>query len=331
MSLMTVQDLIDRVVSDIDDGNRHLLDPVKDILPALQQGWEDATDIIANRLDDLLQTYVVLPKSEMHIQKANSLGTQDEQRYLLTPEDCYQQRVTDLEWRAQTDDWWRPISLVNPNEAYQHELAVFLPVVSYQIARYHVGRKIYLAPFQTADKATMFRMRYIRRPAPLVMPQGRISAWDVVSGTITVDAVGGGVSTLDDTDGNYISIIDGGTGLVTSTHRVLSKTVRQVIIDPAPTRLYYRDRDVTGVLPDTINYDDYICIAPGSCVPMIEAPVTTFVIAYAVSKMGKKLRLESASSTDAALTQFEKKVDGLAHNRPARFRVKMSAPWSSRK
>ena len=45
MSLMTVQDLIDRVVSDIDDGNRHLLDPVKDILPALQQGWEDATGI----------------------------------------------------------------------------------------------------------------------------------------------------------------------------------------------------------------------------------------------------------------------------------------------
>ena len=327
--MMTVNELVDRVVSDIDDGNRMTLSPATDILPALQQAWEESADIVASRMEQFLTASVILPASDLITDLEGNLC-------FLIPEDCHQMRVLKVEFRERADsnEEWCDVGLIKATESNMFEPSVSrlnaTGVPSLQ--RYQLGRKFVLTPTTSAARVAQLRVRYVRRPAPLALSQGRITNWDAATGRLVVDAIGAGLSMIDGALGNYINIIDGGTGEIVSTHQVsYTEGSQGVYISAEPTRAIYRDLPVTGALPTKLQHDDYICVAPGTCVPYIEDPVTTFMITYAVSKMNKKLRIADAASTDAAVNSLEKKIGDMAHNRPTRFRVKMSAPWSYRR
>lgn len=326
--MLTTQDLVDAVISQIDQTNRESVTIDGDILPALNRGWRNATDIIARRNDDLLITTAIFEPAAL---KQDSEGNY----YLAIPEDAYQQRVMQVECRTTTFPDWYPAELINAHESSKREDSQFRPrgLLATDVSYYQLGRKLVLNPSGIVSRLTGLRLRYIRRPLPLVLPQGTIQAFDIVGNTLTVDAIGDALSYSTADAGNFINIINPMTGEVKSSHQILElKGGVQIKLRTDPTRTSHKSQTITGAIPDTTAIDDLICLTAGSCVPFIEEPATTLAIEQAVSDMKKKLgEADQGVLAQSVKNQETKLEDAAMNNRPLRYRRKCSAPWTQRR
>jgi hypothetical protein len=323
--MLTTLDLVEAVISHIDTNNRESVTIADDILPALNRGWRNATDIMARRNDDLLITTAIFDAADLQLDVEGNY-------YLVIPEDAYQQRVTQVECKNSTFPDWYTAELINAHESNRREDTSVRQrnLLINDTCYYYLGRKMVLNPKGVIDKVTAIRIRYIKRPLPLVLPQGTIQAIDIVNGNLTVDAIGDELSYSTAAAGNFINIINPLTGEVKSSHQILELNGGvQIRIRSIPTRTSHKSQTIVGTIPDSITLDDLICLSSGSCVPFIEEPATTLAIEQAVSDIKKKLgEADQGVLAQSVKNQEMKMEDAVMNNRPQRYRRKCSASWT---
>jgi len=325
--MLTTKDLVDAVISQIDHTNREAITIDTDILPALNRGWRNATDIIARRNEDLLLTTATFELADLQQDIEGNY-------FLAIPEDCYQQRVLQVEVRNSTLPDWYSSTFINAQESNRREDSTVRQrnIVITDVSHYQLGRKLVLNPKGVIAGISGLRLRYVKRPLPLVLPQGTITAIDLVNNNLTVDAIGDQLSYSTADAGNYINIINPRTGEVKSSHQILELNGGvQVRLRTAPTRTTHKGQTLAGAIPTTIEIDDYICITEGSCVPFIEEPATTLAIEQAVAEMKKKLGEADQGVMAQAVKNQEMKVEDMSNNKPVRYRRKCSASWTQRR
>lgn len=322
--MLTTKDLIDAVISMIDHTNREAVTLEGDILPALNRGWRNATDIMARRNEDLLLTTAVFTPAELQLDVEGNY-------FLAIPEDAYQQRVMQVEVRNSTFPDWYSAQLINAQESNKREDSTVRQrnIVVSDVSYYQLSRKLVLNPKGVISGLSGVRLRYVKRPLPLVLPQGQITAIDRVNNNLTVDAIGDSLSYSTADVGNFINIINPLTGEVKSSHQILELNGGvQIRLRTTPTRTTHKGQTIVGALPATVAIDDYVCVTSGSCVPFIEEPATTLAIEQAAAEIKKKLGEADQGSLAQAVKQQELKVEDMSNNRPQRYRRNCTASWT---
>lgn len=182
---------------------------------------------------------------------------------------------------------WFPVQQV----PFSHTLGLDNAVdSSFPLSYSMQGNDIYLYP--APSNATSVRVRYQFRAPKLVKCQGRITAFDSNNVTVTLDAVGSGLSTNVTDLTAFVNIIDHLTGEIKATMQVSGITAASKTLQLKTSAL---DRsEVFGyttstALPSTISKDDYVCLADGTCVPYLSQDMSNFLVDIAGFYTKRKL------------------------------------------
>lgn len=153
-----------------------------------------------------------------------------------------------------------------------------------------LGNDIHLYPIPSSS--VQVRIRYQFRAPKIVKSQGRITAYDTSTGTVTLDSIGSSLSTSVDTLGAFVNIIDHLTGEIKATVQISGITTGTKTLQIKTSSL---DRSkvfgytTSTSLPSTISQDDYVCTADGTCVPLLSHDLTNFLVDIAGFYVKRKL------------------------------------------
>lgn len=307
--LYTVDNLVDEVRSLLDEQNVDSIDTDADILPALNRAQSYAFDILARKYQEPLLRNTTLTL-------VSNTAEYD------IPENVFEDRIQKLEivipsGRPPYRATYREIERVSYRDISELESATLTNVPSYYCI---VGREIRLVPTPTGTYNA--RMWYIRNDEKLVAPQGRITVVNTGSNYVTVDSAGSSLTTEADQLGSYVNIIDGQTGEIRGTLQIQTLSNNRLVFRTSPTRSSVLNRSVTGDLSSlTLEQDDYICSAVGTCVPYYSKPVSNFLIQFSVAALTRKLG-EPDDREEAVLKQFEEQVSRTWVGREQSLRIK---------
>jgi len=189
------------------------------------------------------------------------------------------------------------------------------------------GQKIFLYP--APSSGVEIRVRYQFRAPQLVAPQGRITA--STSSTLTLDALGSGLSTSVDTLGAFINIVDHLTGEIKATMQVtggIGSTDKTIDVQTdadtlAGVRTEVFGYTTTATMPTNISKDDYVCSASGTCVPLLAHDLTNYLVDIASFYIKRKLgTVESADFADRE--EIMKAIKGMQFGRQYTKKIKRS-------
>ncbi len=171
------------------------------------------------------------------------------------------------------------------------------------------------------------RIKYQLRPPKLVEVQGRIISFDLDLGYLYMDQIplpangGPSVSTSDLTC--FINVIDQYTGDVTGTYQIVAIDYDALRLTIKATSLYRSvvyGRDVSGVLSPSINLDDYVVSAQGSCIPIYFSDFNDYLTQHAVVEIKRTFEIISPDELDQ-LKKLEDDVKEMWASRPTGVRV----------
>lgn len=308
--LITVDNLVSTVRSQLHETNVEALDTTTDILPALNRAQDFAVDIYSRHYPDPFLQYQTLTLVG---------GTQE---YSI-PEDAFEDRLLRVEIAVGNSSGrptYREVQRISYHDITNYESASTSSVPYYYAV---VGRKIRFIPMPSGIYNA--RIWFIRNPEKMVTQQGRITLVSVASNYVVVDTLGTDLSTATDQLGSYFNIVDGQTGEVKSTHQIQSLTGARITIRTIPVRTTILNRTVTGAIPTTIEQDDYVCAVDGSCVPFLNAPTSNFVIQYAVNEMVRRLGGDVTAEYQM-LKDFEEQINRTWSGREQTLRVGKRSP-----
>ncbi len=299
---MNTSELIESVRQLLDEDNNASVDDKKDILPALNRALRKAASILSKHYEAPLLARVVLSPENLRI-----------------PEDAFQDRVEKLE-SVQRNTFY-PIKRISYRDASTYEstdTAIDTPT-AYSI----IARELQLYPNNKSPFP--IRVWYMKKPDPIVLEQGTVTA--IGSNYLAFDSIGPDVSTSADDLESFVNIVDGQTGEVKVTIQVLSIEENRIYFRSTPTREKVFNRSVSGVLPATIELEDYLCSAAGSCIPVLQDPLSDYMLRYAVAdiqgSLGGDIQL-----TESVKRDMEQEVERSWAGRENEMRVKkVSANW----
>lgn len=183
------------------------------------------------------------------------------------------------------------------------------------------GNKMLLYP--QPSNGVSLRVRYQIRPSKLVLSQGRITSYDSNSGYLYLDALGDDLTTSITELKAFINIVDSTTGLIKSTHQISA-------IDTSQKRLTIKaaslDRStafgntVSTTLPTDIDYDDYVCIADGTCIPTLVVDYSDYIIQFSVVETLNRLGIP-AQEAYSKLKELEDDVMAMWAGRPISIQI----------
>lgn len=308
MALITVQDLIENVRSQLDEENRANIRDVEDILPALNRAQDYASNILSRHYESPLVAY-------------KSVDLVSGQNEYDIPEDAFEQRLEKVE--VYLTQVYYPVKRLDYRDLTLYETPTKTNVPYYYAV---IGSKFRLIPTPTASYT--LRLWYLKDPPALVKPQGRITLINTASNYLIVDEAGEDLSTDLTSLDSYVNLIDAQTGNVKCTLQVQSVQGNKITFKSSPNRSTVMNLDVSSAIPSTVEQDDYICLAKGSCVPFFKKPFTNFLIQYAVAEIQRKLG-GPADIEQQVLKGLEQQVERSWVGREVSHRVqKVSKQWS---
>jgi hypothetical protein len=308
--VFTVDDIISDVRSLTDEPSNDSVDTATSILPALNRGLDHAVDILSRNYPEPFLAYETL-----------TLNSTD-QEYEL-PEQCFEDRILKVEIQT-SPSIYQELRQISFSQASIYESPAKAAIPSVYCM---VGRNIRFLPGPSGTFNA--RIWFMRNPDELVQSQGRITAINTAGNYVIVDGVGPDVSTESDTLESYVNIVDGSTGLVKWSGQVQVVEENQVVFRSSPIRSEVVGRDISGVLPETIGLDDYICNVRGTCVPQFGAPLSNFLIQFAVADVTRSLGGDVPLESEI-LDKFEKTVRSTWAGRPTTKRVnRRSSAWGT--
>lgn len=273
------------------------------ILKAVNRGYDDAIDILAQQYSDPLISYFeAYPDSDGRI---------------TIPEDCFQDRVEAVEYYPNGGDNYR--SRIQETDDLTAHGAFNNVKGGYPSLYSIVGRDILFAPVNMQN--VLIRVWYLKTPLPLVLDQGRIQTVDTNNNYIVIDS-------LNTTDaetaispssayGKYVNITDATTGEIKCTLQVESINDEQLVIKTKPTRPTVFNLPVSSAIPSTVTPDDVISSVDGLGVLFFNRPLANYLIQYAVNEVQRSLGVSNLSFEEGKLRELRKKVEGSWKKRPA--------------
>lgn len=307
--LLTTSDLIADVRSVLDESNQASIDDTADIIPALNRAQDYASNILARHYECPLLTFVTVTPT------AGDAS-------LDIPDDAFEQRIEKVEVSVSGN--YIEVPRVSYRELYQYEAGT--AQVAIPLAHALVGNEYRLAP--TPSGAYPLRVWYLRDPAPLVLGQGRVTAYNTSAGTITVDSAGDELSTEMDQLESFVNLIDGSTGAIRATLQIRTIEGNRLSFRTSPARSTVLGRTVATAVPSTVEEDDYLCSVSGTCIPVLKKPFSNFLIQYAVAELQRKLG-GPADAEQAVLKELERQVERSWVGREQSLRVKAkSRHWA---
>ena len=184
------------------------------------------------------------------------------------------------------------------------------------------GQKVFLFP--TPGTGVQIRIRYQFRAPKLVASQGRITAFNATTETVTLDAIGSSLSTSVDNLTAFINIIDHLTGEIKATVQIASgigstnKTLQ--ITTGTPDRTEVFGYTTTAVLPSNIALDDYVCAADGTTVPLLSHDLTNYLVDIAGFYVKRKLGIVDAADF-ADRDDIIKSIEGMHFGRQSTKKI----------
>jgi hypothetical protein len=189
--------------------------------------------------------------------------------------------------------------------------------------------------FPRPTSSVSLRVRYQARPPDLVKSQGRVTAFDANSVTADLDAIGTSLTTSIAALGAFVNWVDSTTGLVKATLQVSALsdaagdagTVTFKTAGLGRTTVF--GQTVATALPSDASQDDYLCLASGTCIPMLVSDYADYLVQFAVVELKRK-QGEDVTAEFAALKDLEADVTAMWAGRPGGKRVRrVSAIWGS--
>jgi hypothetical protein len=246
------------------------------------------------------------------------------------PEDALEQRLLKVETRR--NKTYQDVRYISYQDASLYE--VVNRKTSVPLYYTIVGSKVKIIP--SSNGIYPLRFWYLRDPAPLNTEQGRINSINTAGNYIRVDEVGTSLSPVSDELASFVNVVDGATGIIKATMQIQSISGTKITFKTVPTRTTVWDTTVDTSLATpasglTIALDDYICLAPATCVPFLKKPLANFLIQYSVSELTRKLGGDFRSEKEV-LDEFEAQVSKSYVARPNNIRVrKRLSVWGSRR
>lgn len=295
---MLVDDLVNAVRSLLDEDNESHIDTEKDILPAINRAQDAATDLVAQKYENVLLTSI------------NMVTQNGVQSYEL-PTGIFEDRLekVDLIYSSGITNFI-PIT----RKSYRDSSAYDATITGATYPLYYdiVENNLRLVP--TPQSTYNLRLWYLKAPPLLTLSQGRVTNINTAGNYFYVDEVGENVSTDIDSLNSFISVISGTTGRVKATFQVKSINGQKIEIktafDYGRTTVYGLplSNDVTTT---NIALDDYICSAKGSCGLYMMQPFFNYIVQYAVADI-KGIKLNEENQTMViALDKAEKRLERL--------------------
>lgn len=308
----TTDELVAQVRDAVDEENTTDLTPTT-ILRALNLG--------KNKLLRLAgQHYPQMFKREATLSGTGS-------RAVDLPEDAFGWRVNEVlavsggtSYRVQAAQLQQLTDYDNP------QTQVTLPLYYAQ-----VGKQLWFYP--TAGAGAVLKVRYQQRVPDLVVAQGRIINNDTAGSRLYLDALGSGLTTSIAALGAFINIIDSTTGEVKVTLQVNGLDTTNNALTYKTTgldRTSVFGQDVSTEVPTTVELDDYVCLASGTCVPTLLQDYYDYVVQHAVVTLKRKMG-EQAPEEYAALKELEEDVKSMWAGREGSKRVARKSPYWGRR
>jgi hypothetical protein len=209
-----------------------------------------------------------------------TIGGQTE--YVL-PVDAFEQRLEKLE--ANIGGSYYEIKRVDYRDASPLESIQTSSIPDYYSV---VGGKFRLYP--TPNGAYSLRAWYLKDPEPLVLEQGRLTVVNTASNYVIVDSIGSALTTEMDQLDSYVNIVNGNTGEIRCSLQIQSIAGNKITFKATPARTSILGRrTIVGAIPTTVQLDDYICVASGTCIPVFKKPFTNYLIQFAVCDITRKM------------------------------------------
>lgn len=316
--LYTSADLISEVRSLIDESNQDSVSDTNDILPALNRGLDYATSLLATSYPDPFITNSTIDF------EAN------ETEYDI-PEDCFEDRILKIEI-ALDDGSYEPVDRVSFYDIgkLQSNYKSNCPM-AYAIE----GRKIIFN--QPGSSSYSARVKYMRQPEQIVLPQGRITVINRASNYVVVDEAGEDLTSETDQLDSYVNICDAQSGLVKWSGQLQLIETDRLTMRSSPTRPLVLNRTIQGALPAVdaeadvnIELDDIVCNVRGSAVVQFSQPLNNYLIEFAVNQLaGIKLGGDVQADQDI-LDRFEKQVKSTWGGRETTRRIQNRSRVSRR-
>lgn len=273
-------DLISDVRSLLDEENNAAVDNATDILPALNRAQDVASNILARHYESPLMTYT-------------TVTTNANQKEYPIPEDSFEERLEKIE--ASVNGLYYPITRIDYRDVSLYETQGSTSIPYYYAI---IGDKYRILP--TSNGTYGLRVWYNQDPLPIVTPQGRITKVDTVNQFVTLDAVGTDLTTENDNLNSFVNIIDGQTGRYKGTFQIKTLLNNRLTIKTIPSRTTVYNQTVSTSLSGlteprdsniavTIDVDDLVCVAAGTCIPFFKKPFSNYLIQYAVADIRRKL------------------------------------------
>jgi hypothetical protein len=305
---LLVDNLIEEVRSLTDERNNSGLDDDLDILPALNRAQDRAANILARQYESPLLAYV-------------TLDLQANVSEYAIPEDALEDRVEKIE--CLVNGYYYPVDRISFRDISQYESAGKVQVPSYYCI---VGNKIRLVP--TPSGAYDCRMWYLVDPPPLKKASGQIISTNEVSNYVVVDTLDSNLSTTVTAEGNYVSIVDGLTGKPKGFFQIQSISGTRITFRTVPTKTQIQGKTLSSSMTGLeIGVDDFLVIAPASCIPFLRKPLSSYIVQFAVAELVKKMG-GPADMEWNILKMLEKEVESSWVGREQTLRVSpKSSKW----
>lgn len=270
--LDTVEDLIQQVRDVTDEDN---VEDISDafIIRMLNRAQQDLVSEITRKYNPQFMDEVVLTASDFASDNSGVNRVADLSKFMQS----VAFKINSIDSRL--GDSWTPVRQV----PFSHTLALdtktgtSLPVI-YSLQ----GNKLYVYP--NVDTLVQLRVRYQMRPPKLTATIGRVVEWQVGDGTnstITLDDASALKGASIDNLSNFVNIIDPSTGRIKATFEISDPLDSNTIEVLVSERGKVFGRAITNAPLDSIEQDDLICSAEGTCVPYLVSDLTNYHVEIA--------------------------------------------------
>jgi hypothetical protein len=307
----TVGNLITQVRYQLDELNEASVSDEQDIIPSLSRGHDYACSLLAR----FYEAPLIVSKN---ITTTSSID------YPIPP-DAFEQRIEHVEL-LQNQDYYRHLTSVDFRQStYLEGIAGGAHPTHWAI----IGPNLRLLPRPAAGLTV--RVWYSKDPGSLVKEQGRIRQTPTTDQAyLILDEVGPDISEDTLSYSSFFNVVDAATGRVKCTLQVGYVENSRIYFKTNPTYSEVEGRAVSSTLNDLgITAGDYVCSYSGICVPVLQKPLSNFLIQFAVAEITRSLGGD-APTEEAVLKKFEEQVKKTWAGRNKTLRVqRTNSFWTS--
>jgi hypothetical protein len=263
--LDTVKDLIQQVRDVTDEDN---VEDISDafIIRMLNRAQQDLVSEITRKYNPQFMSEVVLTASDFSTDNSGVNRVADLSKYMQS----VAFKINSVDSRI--GDAWTPVRQV----PFSHTLSLDTQTgTSLPVIYSTQGNRLYVYP--NVDTLVQLRIRYQMRPPKLTNIIGRIT--EISGSTFTLDDASSLVDSSTDDLSAFVNIIDPYTGIIKGTYQAGNVGSTSFTVVPPDRQKAFGK--VVGTDVSTIEEDDLVCSAEGTCVPYLVSDLTNYHIEIA--------------------------------------------------